>query len=83
MAIEVHLKRLIDAQGTTMYAVAKATQLTYQTVYNLATKEISRIDIATLDKLCDVLGVEVGDILVHTRGQREQNDTPPPANTMG
>ena len=77
MAIENRIRHVINERGTTIYRVAKDTGLTYQTVHNLANpeKELSRIDMATLGKLCSYLNAEVGELFVY---QRNESETPTP-----
>jgi putative transcriptional regulator len=42
--------------------VARQSGLSYQTVFDLYHGKAQRIDLATLDKLCRVLGVPVGEL---------------------
>jgi len=46
------------------YWLAKATQLEYSVIRNLASQRSQRITYSTLDRLCDALTCELGELLV-------------------
>ena len=46
--------------------LVRATGMSKTTLHKLYNGQSTRIDFETLDKICDLLEVEVGDILVHT-----------------
>lgn len=66
MAIENRVRQVMEDRGMTMYRLAKETGLTYQTVHNLVNpnKQLTRIDMDTLERLCRVLGAQVGELFV-------------------
>lgn len=67
MPIENRLSQLIEEKGLSMYALAKQANLTYPTVFNLAHKKTTRIDLETLDKLCTALDATPDQIFHWTR----------------
>lgn len=68
MAIENRVKQVMEDRGLTMYRLAKETGLTYQTIHNMMnpSKQLTRIDMDTLERLCRVLNAEVGELFVYT-----------------
>lgn len=66
MPLENRLAAVLEEKGVSMYALAKRAGLTYQTIFNLAHKKSTRIDLDTLEKICDVLDAEPGQIFAWT-----------------
>jgi DNA-binding Xre family transcriptional regulator len=66
MPLENRLAELLEEKGLSMYALAKRADLTYQTIFNLVHKKSTRIDLDTLEKICDVLDAEPGRIFAWT-----------------
>jgi DNA-binding Xre family transcriptional regulator len=66
MPLENRLAAVLEEKGVSMYALAKRAGLTYQTIFNLAHKKSTRIDLDTLEKICDVLDAEPGRIFAWT-----------------
>ena len=66
MTIRSRLEDVITEQNTTMYAVARDAGLNYATVHSLAKGNSKRIDLETVDKICRVLHITIGDLFVHT-----------------
>ena len=46
------------------YWLAKATQIEYSVIRNLASQRSQRITYSALDRLCDALACELGELLV-------------------
>jgi putative transcriptional regulator len=63
--IVVRLLELLRARGITLLEIHRRTGVSYSALHALARGKTSRLDLATLDKLCAALGVGVGDILEH------------------
>ena len=63
-----------DKAPYTISELAQATGLTRQTLYNLANNVTGRYDEHVLDSLCQVLGVQVGDLLVYRPGKLQGPD---------
>jgi DNA-binding Xre family transcriptional regulator len=57
--------------------LAKAADLSWSTVSNLANNKTSRYDAHVLDGICRVLNVGVGDLLVYIPDSEKDQDTPP------
>ncbi len=48
----------------TQRQLARETELSTTTVNQLCRNKVKRIDVGTVDKLCDYFGCEVGDLFV-------------------
>lgn len=60
---KISLKRILDAQKKTMYAIAKETSISYTTIHKLCTKSVASVDLDVLDKLCENLKCTPNDLL--------------------
>lgn len=65
MAIRFRLRELIDKKGLTQTDVQMATRLAYSTINDLYNNKTRRIDLETLNALCEGLGCQPGDLLAH------------------
>ena len=61
--IAVQLNRVLNDRQRTLYWLAKESGIPYATVWRLNRGEISRIGLEVLDRICEVLECEPGDIL--------------------
>jgi len=68
MPIRWNIAKILNAQGTTPYRLAKLTGLSVPSCYDLANAELPPvIKIATLDKLCRALDCTPGDLLEYRK----------------
>ena len=65
MAIRVRLRELLKQRGMAQTELQARTRLGYSTINALYHGKTERVEFATLDVLCHVLGCEVGDLLEH------------------
>jgi putative transcriptional regulator len=72
MAIRVRLKALLEKRGMAQTELQASSGLGYSTINALYHEKTERIEFATLDKLCEVLECEVGDILEHASDRRRE-----------
>jgi len=72
MNIEIPLDRILDKQGRSFYWLAKATGVSYTTLWRLKSGKALGINFATLEKICETLDCTPGDIL--TIGQKNTKD---------
>ena len=63
MAIRVRLRELLEQRGMAQTELQAKTGLGYSTINALYHVKTDRVEFATLDVLCDVLGCEIGDLL--------------------
>jgi putative transcriptional regulator len=67
MPIRMRIGELARAHGLTIKALAERAGVAYNTAHALYTSRATRIDLDTLDRMCDALQVQPGDIFVrHT-----------------
>lgn len=65
--IENKLSEIMGRKRLKVTDIVKATGLAVNTVSGLYHGTSKRVDLETLDKLCDFLEVSVGDILEHKK----------------
>ena len=63
MAIRVRLRELLEQRRMAQTELQAKTGLGYSTINALYHGKTDRVEFATLDVLCDVLGCEIGDLL--------------------
>jgi putative transcriptional regulator len=61
------VSRLLGERRMTMRELGRRSGLAISTIHRLYHDQTDRLDLETLDRLCDVLGVGVGDIFEHVR----------------
>lgn len=61
--IRVRLRDLLEKRGMAQTELQARSGLGYSTINALYHEKTERIEFATLEKLCDVLECEVGEIL--------------------
>lgn len=64
MPIRMRIGELARAQGLTIKALAERAGVAYNTAHALYTSRATRIDLDTLDRMCDALHVQPGDLFV-------------------
>jgi putative transcriptional regulator len=82
--IEVRIDQLLKARGRTFYWLAKETGVSHTTLWRLKKGRALGINFTTLEKLCETLGCQPGDVFtfinqktrrtskrlrIHTRGR--------------
>ncbi len=70
--IEIRVDQLLEAQGRTFYWLAKATGISHTTLWRFKKGKALGINFETLEKMCQVLGCQPGDLLTFVDGA--QND---------
>lgn len=61
--ITVKLEKMVKAKGKSLYAVAKETGISYNTLFNIKKGEVTSISFDVLEKLCDNLKCTPNDLL--------------------
>ena len=72
MAIRVRLRELLEKRGMAQTELQHRSGLGYSTINALYHEKTERIEFATLEKLCEVLGCRVGDVIEHVPGAEER-----------
>ena len=60
--IKCHLSRLMGEHKMKIADVARETELNRSTISSLYKEEASRIDLETIDKLCELFDCQVSDL---------------------
>jgi putative transcriptional regulator len=75
MTIKSRLSEIIADRNTTIYAVARDAGLNYATVHGLAGNRSRRVDLETVEKICAVLGITIGELFVHVKNEEQSAPT--------
>ena len=68
-----HLPTLLAERRLKVADAVRATGVSKTTLHKIYNDQSSRIDFDTIDKLCEYLEVEVGDIFEYVREDKEKN----------
>ena len=68
--IEIRVGDLLKTRGRTFYWLAKETGISHTTLWRLKKGKALGINFDTLEKLCQVLECQPGDMLSHTNGKK-------------
>lgn len=63
MSIQLNLKDVLEKEGKTLYRLCKDTGLSYQQGHAIANKKTKRIDLNTIDTLCDYLQCNPSELI--------------------
>ena len=66
MAIELRVGAIAKQQGLTIKALAERAEVAYNTAHALYTGRALRVDLDTLNRLCNALDVEPGELLIRS-----------------
>lgn len=79
MPIKLRIGELAREQGLTIKALAERAGVAYNTAHALYTSRATRIDLDTLERICNALQVKPGDIFVQYMVQEHISQEPQPA----
>jgi len=68
--IEIRVAELLKSRGRSFYWLAKQTGISHTTLWRLKKGKALGINFDTLEKLCEVLECQPGDVLVHENGKK-------------
>jgi putative transcriptional regulator len=68
-----HLPTLLAERRLKVADAVRATGVSKTTLHKIYNDQSSRIDFDTIDKLCEYLDVEVGDIFEYIKDDKEEN----------
>jgi putative transcriptional regulator len=76
--IEVKVSELLEERSRTFYWLAKETGISHTTLWRLKKGKAYEVTLETLDKICQALNCQPGDILrfVSTRPRRQRSARP-------
>ncbi|CUH97388.1 hypothetical protein P22_3516 [Propionispora sp. 2/2-37] len=67
--IKIHLSRILGEKRLNMSALAESTGLSRNTIFLLYHEKTERMDFKTLEKLCNALNCQPGDLLEYIPNQ--------------
>lgn len=70
--IEVRVDQLLAAHGRTFYWLAKETGISHTTLWRLKKGKALGINFDTLEKMCQALGCQPGDVLTFANGTKSR-----------
>jgi putative transcriptional regulator len=65
--IKFRLREILEERGRTVYWLWKQTGIRYATVWQMANGEATRVNLDVLDRICEALECEPGDLLVRVK----------------
>lgn len=68
--IEIRVDTLLKTRGRSFYWLAKQTGISHTTLWRLKKAKALGINFDTLEKLCEVLQCQPGDVLAHVNGKK-------------
>lgn len=72
MAIRVRLRELLEERGMAQTELQARSGLGYSTINALYHGKTERVEFATLEALCDVLGCRVGDLMEYVPEKKKR-----------
>jgi putative transcriptional regulator len=73
--IEIRVDQILAAHGRTFYWLAKETGISHTTLWRLKKGKALGINFETLEKLCQALKCQPGDVLSLDKAKRNGNNT--------
>lgn len=70
--IRCNLSRILGERRIHILELKRQTDVSYTTLSNLYHEKTSRIDFNTIDQICRVLGVQVGDLFVYIETEEKK-----------
>jgi len=70
--IEVRIDQLLKARGRTFYWLAKETGISHTTLWRLKKDKALGINFITLEKLCETLDCQPGDVSTFINQKRQR-----------
>ena len=68
--IEIRIDSLLENQGRSFYWLAKETGISHTTLWRLKKAKALGINFETLEKMCETLNCQPGDVLSHANGKK-------------
>ena len=72
--IEVRIDDLLKAHGRTFYWLAKETGISHTTLWRLKKGRALGINFITLEKLCEILDCQPGDVFKFSNQKRRRTE---------
>lgn len=70
--ITVRLGEILEDRGQTVYWLWKQTGIRYATIWHISKGEVARLNLEALDRICEVLECQPGDLLVRVEDRKKR-----------
>lgn len=70
--IKFRLNEVLEERGQTLYWLWKQSGIRYATVWQMGKGNIARVSLESLDRICEVLECQPGDLLVRVEGRKKR-----------
>ena len=67
--IEIRIEELLETRGRSFYWLAKESGISHTTLWRLKKGKALGINFDTLEKMCQTLECQTGDMLFHVNGK--------------
>ena len=74
--IEIRIDELLESRGRSFYWLAKETGISHTTLWRLKKGKALGINFETLDKMCEALQCQPGEVLTHARKKTRKTPRP-------
>lgn len=71
MIIQLRIKEILEEKGKTNYWLSQQLGMCYRNYHNIVTNQTSAIRFDTLERLCEILDVPVGDLFEQIDDKKE------------
>lgn len=68
--IRLLLSEMLEKRERTAYWLAKETGIRYASIWQMTKGDTARLHVETLDRICEALECEPGDLLVRVSGRK-------------
>jgi len=72
--IKFRLNELLEERGQTLYWLWKQTGIRYATIWQMGKGEVVRLKMDTLDRICEVLECQPGDLLIRVKVRKQSKN---------
>jgi putative transcriptional regulator len=70
--IKIRLNEILEEQGRTMYWLWKQSGVRYATILNLTRGQAGKLNVDSLDRICEALGCQPGDLIVRETAAKKR-----------
>lgn len=70
--IQLKLNEVLEQRGQTLYWLWKQTGIRYATIWQMGKGKVERLNLDVLDRVCEVLQCQPGDLLVRVETKRRK-----------
>lgn len=70
--IKFRLNELLEEREQTLYSLWKQTEIRYATLWQIGKGEASRLNLDVLDRICEALECQPGDLLVRVMAPKKR-----------